>query len=302
MSKSKKRILIILGTVLLVSVLLGIISRTGNNPVANAVNTVFSPVQSLVTTVKNPFKRCFSYIADMKTFKSENERLKSELEILKKESRSAEEYKKENTRLKKILNLTEELEGVKTVPAKVIGFEPQNWFDSIIINKGTYHGIEKDDVVIVESGLVGKVAETGLNWSRVSTVFDSLNSIGVKITRSGDVGIVEGDVELAKKNMMKLGYISKETALINGDLIETSGLGGIYPPGILVGTVETTETDSAGELVNAMVKPAVNFSDIYEVVVMTEWSEKVYDTDKLLEEYRKDNDKKDSDEQGESEE
>ena len=285
MSKFKKRSLIVLACLIAVSAALALIARSGSNPAANLVNTIFSPVQSLAAAVTNPVKDFVTYLAEMKDLKSENEALKSELETLRRESRNQEEYKKENTRLKKLLDLTDDLAACETVPAKIISYEPGNWFHTLMINKGSNHGIEVSDVVMTESGLVGKVTEVGFNWARVSTILDSGNSVGIKLTRTGDVGITEGDAELLKERRFKLDYISKETAVINGDILETSGLGGIYPPGLSVGTVEEIQFDNTGELVKAVICPAVDFDNLYEVVVVTYWEPEVYDREQVMIEY-----------------
>lgn len=267
------------------AILLTIISRLGSNPVSNAVNMVFSPVQSLVVKACEPVKDFFSYLSEMKNLKEENELLKSELDTLKKESRNKEEYKKENTRLKRLLQLTDDMAGCETVPAKIVSFEPGNWFYSLVINKGSKDGIKVSDVVISESGLVGRISEVGVNWARISTILAPDNSIGIKLTRTGDVGIAEGDTELLKKRRFKLDYISKNISLISGDLIETSGLGGVYPAGLSVGTIEEVELDNTGELVKGIVKPAVDFDSLYEVVVVTYWEPAVYDKNQVIIEY-----------------
>ena len=285
MSKFKKRSLIVLACLIAVSAILAIIAKSGANPAANLVNTALSPVQSLAAAVTNPVKNFVTYLTQMKDLKDENEALKSELETLKKESRNQEEYKKENTRLKKLLQLTDDLAACETVPAKIVSFEPGNWFHTLMINKGSNQGIKVSDVVITESGLVGKITEVGFNWAKVSTILDSGNSVGIKLTRTGDVGITEGDAELLKKRRFKLDYISKETAVISGDLLETSGLGGIYPPGLSVGTVEEIQLDNTGEIVKAVISPAVDFDNLYEVVVVTYWEPEVYDREQVMIEY-----------------
>lgn len=281
----KKRTLITVATVVLLAAVLGIVSKMGTNPVSSAVNTVMSPVCSAVARVCRPVKEFFTFVSEMKDLKEENEILKSEVANLKKESRNQEEYKKENTRLKKLLNLTNELDGCETVAARITAFEPGNWFYSLVINKGSKSGIKKSDVVITESGLVGKVEEVGINWARVSTILDSGNSIGISLSRNGNVGIAEGDTELLKQRRFKIDYISKNASLISGDLLETSGLGGIYPPGLAVGTIEEVELDSTGELVKGIVKPAVDFENLYEVVVITKWDEKQYNKEQVTAEY-----------------
>ena len=277
MSKFKKISLTALSLVIVITVVLAIISRTGNNPASNAVNTVFTPIRSGIVAVVQPVKNFFSYISEMKNISEENEKLKSELATLKKESRNQEEYKKENTRLKKLLELTDELDVFETVAAKVVAYEPENWFYTLMINKGTNKGIDVSDVVITDLGLVGKVTEVGTNWARISTVLDSGNAIGVKLTRTGDVGVAEGDSELSKKRKFKLNYISKQTSVINGDLLETSGLGGIYPPGISVGSIEEIKFDNTGEILKAVIAPSVDFENLYEVLVVTDWDMAVFE-------------------------
>ncbi len=284
MSKFKKSALIAIIGVVIAAAILMVLSKTGNNPVANVINTIFSPVQTAVVTISRPIKNFAQYISEMKDFKEENERLKSELATLKKEARNQEEYKKENTRLKKLLDLSDELTNCETVAAKIVAHEPQNWFYSLMINKGSKDGIKVSDVVITESGLVGKISEVGLNWARVSTVLDSSNAVGVKLTRTGDSGIAEGDSELLKKRRFKLDYILRQTSVINGDMLETSGLGGVYPPGLSVGRIEEIEFNNTGELVKAIIQPAVDFQDLYEVLVVTRWEMSRYDKDEVMQE------------------
>lgn len=285
MSNIRKKSAIVLAVVVGVCVILTIIAKLGNNPVSNAINSVFSPVETVVAKVTSPVRNFFGYLGDIKNFREENEILKSEIETLKKESRNQEELKKENTRLKKLLQLTDELDNCVTVPAKVVGYEPGNWFYTLTINKGKNQDIKVSDVVITKSGVVGKVIEVGSNWSRISTILDPGNSVGIKLTRSGDVGIAEGDLELLKKKNLKLGYIFKETSVISGDLLETSGLGGIYPPGLSVGTIDEIELDNTGEIIKAVIKPSVNFDELYEVIVVTHWENMEYDKDRVLKEY-----------------
>ncbi len=288
MSKIKKRAIIAVLAAVLAAAGLTVAAKLGVNPVSNAVNTVISPVQSVIVKVFRPVKNFISFVTEMKGLKEENELLKSEVATLKKESRNQEEYKKENTRLKKLLNLTDDMTGCETVSAKIVSFEPGNWFYSLIINKGSRDGIKLADTVISEGGLIGKISEVGINWARVSTILDSQNSVGIKLTRTGDVGIAEGDTELLKNKRFKLDYISKNTSLISGELLETSGLGGIYPPGLSVGTIEEVELDSTGELVKGIVKPAANFENLYEVLVVTYWEPKNYDKNQVTAEYSND--------------
>lgn len=285
MSKLKKIAVAVIGAIAAVIIIFAILNKMGINLVSNTINTVLSPVQTAVSSICRPIENFAVYLSEIKNIHEENTRLKSENETLKKEIRSSEEYKKENTRLKKLLNLTDELVNCTTVPAKVVGCEPGNWFSTLMINKGTNDGIKVSDVVITESGLVGRISETGVNWAKIVTVLDPGNAVGIKLTRTGEAGIAEGDSELIKKGRFKIDYIAKDASVIKGDLLETSGLGGIYPPGLSVGTVEEIEIDNTGELVNTTVIPAVKPDRIYEVIVVTYWENARYDKNGVMIEY-----------------
>ncbi len=285
MSIKKKKIIVLFSSVTAVAAAVVILSRLGNNPVSNAVNTILTPCESAVAYVVHPVQKFSAFLKNARSFQKENEQLRLELETVKKENKSAEEYKRENTRLKKLLQLTDDLETCETVPAKIIAYEPNNWFYTLTINKGTRNGIQVSDVVITDAGVVGQVCEVGFNWAKVSTLLDSNQSLGIKLSRTGDVGLVEGDVQLLKNRECRLSYISKNSTIITGDLLETSGLGGIYPAGLSVGKVVSVETDNTGELTEAIVKPSVDFDSLYEVLVVKSWDPKIYDRAQVEIEY-----------------
>jgi len=273
MSVKKKKISIVLVVVTIAIALLVVISRVGHNPVSNAVKTVLVPFETVVAKISAPIKEFTDFVKNAKNYQKENEQLLIELETVKRQNKSAEEYKKENARLKKLLQLSEELKTCDTVPAKIVSYEPNNWFYSMIINKGTKSGIKVSDVVISDAGVVGQITEVGYNWARISTILDSNQALGIRLSRTGDVGILEGDVHLIKDRCCKISHISKNTTVISGDLLETSGLGGIYPPGLSVGKVMSVTTDNTGELTEAVVQPSVDFDGLHEVLVVTKWEE-----------------------------
>ena len=185
------------------------------------------------------------------------------------ENRSREDYINENKRLKELLALKDGMTESKTVTARVISYEPDSWYDTVVINKGENAGISKGNAVITGLGVVGKVTQTGRNWARVSTIISISDSVGVKLSRTGDIGVVSGDALLAEDKLCKLEYMSNDKGLITGDVLLTSGLGGIYPSDLTVGKITEINADSAGNLDYAIVEPSVDFSSLYEVLVIT---------------------------------
>lgn len=208
----------------------------------------------------------------MKQYKTENEQLKIENQKLNQRLRDVSEYMQENDRLKELLGIRHQYNNYSTVGACVVGYDADNWFSYITIDKGTSSGVEKSDTVITAHGLLGQVTEVGSNWAKVSTLINAENSAGVRIVRNGEIGIAEGDITLSKTNKCKLGYLVPNASVIAGDILETSGLGGIYPPGLMVGKISDVKRDRMGQLQYAVIEPFVDFDNLYEVIVITDWS------------------------------
>lgn len=122
------------------------------------------------------------------------------------------------------------------------------------------------------------VQSVGVNWAKVTTIFDVDSAIGAKFTRTGDIGVVEGDAELSEEGKCKIQYISSDASIINGDIVVSSGVGGIYPGGLIIGKVSEVKTDVMGAVEYAVVEPAAKFDEVYEVLAVTGF-EKTDDTD-----------------------
>lgn len=240
----------------------------GFNPVTLAINSVASPVKRGFSYVANSLDTAKTFIWDMRAYKEDNERLVTENIQLKRENRGISTYKSENERLKKLLDLQTNTE-YTTVAAEVISISYTEQYRLVEISKGSVAGIAKGDAVITAEGLVGRVSEVGPNYAIVETILDPESVIGIKVSRSGGTGLVEGDEELAKNAQCKLTFVDKETPVIVGDVIETSGSGGIYPPGIIIGTVVNISANRSGTLNYAVIDTGVDFDVVREVLVIT---------------------------------
>lgn len=271
MSFFKNKIVVTI-LIILVSVLVaaGVMQITGGkNYLTNAVGMVFAPMQSAASWVASSIDDLSVSIWEMRSYKEENERLVNEINDLKRESRSVEEYKAENDRLKALLDLKSiQMSEYSTIASRIISYEPNNWNETIVIDKGTVHGVREGSVVVTSGGVVGQVTETGTTWSRVSAIINLDNALGVRIIRTGEPAIVEGDSELSRDGHCRMTFIGKDSSIIVGDLLETSGLGGVYPPGMTVGTVLEIHSDNTGTMQYAVVDPVVDFNNLYEVLVI----------------------------------
>jgi rod shape-determining protein MreC len=260
-------LIIILAAVL---ALAGVAGLTGGSasPVAHAVRLVFSPVQRAVSAVGSSVSGAVGFVWEMHGYKEENERLVLEMNELRKENRSVADYKTENERLKELLDLKEQHPEFNTTAANVISYGTNNWGDYAEINRGTAVGLSLDSVVVTAAGVVGRITEIGPNWAKVSTIINSDHAVGAKVTRTGDVAIVEGDVLLAKDGYCKMSFLSKDASLVTGDILETSGLGGVYPAGLSIGKIREIMSDSSGAMQYAVVEPFCDFDNLHEVLVI----------------------------------
>lgn len=271
MSFFKNKIVVTIIIILVSAVIVtGVIQITGGkNYLTNAMGIIFKPVQSAASWVASSIDNLSVSIWEMRSYKEENERLVNEINDLKRQSRSVEEYKIENDRLKALLDLKNiQMSEYSTIASRIISYEPNNWEETIVIDKGTLHGVKEGSVVVTSGGVVGQVTETGTTWSRVSAIINLDNALGVRIIRTGDLAIVEGDSELSRDGHCKMTFIGKDSPIIVGDLLETSGLGGVYPPGMTVGTVLEIHSDNTGTMQYAVVDPVVDFNNLYEVLVI----------------------------------
>ncbi|MBQ3037691.1 MAG: rod shape-determining protein MreC [Clostridia bacterium] len=272
MSFFKKKLWLVFVLILAVTVIFAALSRMGKNPLSDAVNTVLTPIQSSVAKITQSLDNGFEYLSEMKGYKQKNEELVRENRELTAQLKDIDEYREENERLKRLLKISDEMAGSQTVAARVVAYDDDNWFTYITIDKGEKHGIEVSDAVVTADGLLGQIVEVGYNWAKISTVINPESSAGVRIVRNGEIGIAEGDVKLSKINRCRLGYLISNASVIAGDILETSGLGGIYPPGIKVGKITDVRKDNMGRLDYAEIEPFIDFNNLYEVVVITQWS------------------------------
>ena len=248
--------------------LLSFFSST-SSPLANLAGIVTAPFRSGYTFVSDWVFDKQSYYKDYKALEQENKDLKNQIADMETQVRQAQADSEENVRLRQLLNLREQRRDFNFESAKVIEHSSSNWTSSLTLNKGTDCDIAVKDCVITESGyLVGVVSEVGLNWCTVLTVVDTDTSLGARVFRTGDIGVAEGDFSLMGESRLKLDYLPTQTNLLNGDLIVTSGLGGYYPSGLVIGSVDEVKMNDSGTTQYAVLTPKVSIDSLSEVFII----------------------------------
>ena len=209
------------------------------------------------------------FFVDMKNLAEENERLNKENIELKERVRQLEIDGIENSQLRDMLNLTKKYETSNAIVAEVISMDSSIWFDVFTINKGEKDGIKNNMTVLTPQGLVGKVTQTFSTTAQVTSILDVNNAVSARLTKTGDLITTKGDMNLVDKRLLKLKYVTSDVNLAEGDVVETSGMGGIYPKGIFIGTISKVEQDSKTMKTYAVLEPGVDFNKISEVLVIS---------------------------------
>ncbi len=268
MRRNGKVHVIVISICVVILIVMGISFAGAGSAAGGVVGTVLRPAQKFFSGIGSGVGGFFGFVFDMKDMQQENLELQDEVARLSARVRELEAYGQENERLRQMLDFKASAGKWDIVGCEVIAKEPGNWFDSFTIDKGKEDGISVDDTVISGYGLVGRVISVGTGWAKVQAIIDTDSSVGALISRSQDFGIVEGELSLADEGRCRLGYLTKGASPVLGDAVVTSGLGGVYPEGILIGTIAEIKSDSMGYSQYAVIDTAVDFERIREVMVI----------------------------------
>ena len=238
-------------------------------PVANkGIGLVISPLQNAVSWVGDKINSISTTVNDIMNVHEQNKALQAEIEELRAKNIAANEFEAENQRLRALLGYKEVATQFDLVPARVIGREAASWSSMIVINRGSADGVANDMAVVTSMGLVGHVSEAGINSSKVQLILDPRSSVGTLVQRPASrvAGIVEGDIN--NPTMPKMVNIPKNSDVVVGDVIVTSGFGGIYPKGIVVGKIKDIQNEESGLLKFGVVETNVDFQKLEDVAII----------------------------------
>lgn len=235
----------------------------------NLAGTLVTPVQNFCATVAKYNGNLIRAYTEYEALEEENAKLKSELASIGTLIRDAEEYANENQSLKAMLGIAESHPDFKFASCLVVGSDQNGYSHTLTLNKGSADGLQKKDLVMTADGVVGYINELGLTWSKVTTVLDSSCEIGAIVTRTQDIGVLDWDYTLSEEGLLKLAYLDTGVVLTGGDAVETSGVGGVFPKGILLGRVRELRTEGHGISQYAVLEPAVDVKTVRTVFVIT---------------------------------
>lgn len=232
----------------------------------SVVNSIVTPTQRVFTDIKNKIQGNSAYFTDIESLQKENQELKSVNSELETKLRELESIKADNATLQEYMNLTQKYADYNTIPAYVINKDVSNYSSDLVINVGKNDGVDVNMTVIADKGLVGHIISATSNTAKVQVIADSASTVSCNISTTEQSIICKGTIE--KNQILRASYIPTDAELIQGDSVYTSGLGGIYRKGILIGTIEEIITTSNVTDRYATVKTAVDFSTVDSVLVI----------------------------------
>ena len=240
--------------------------------VQNFRGTLSAPLQKVLSSAANWFDTIYGYLYDYDSLMAENESLRSQLADAQQSARDGIEASEENVRLRQLLNLRDKHTDFVLESSKVVLWSSSNWSSSFTISKGARSGIEYGDPVITEYGaLVGQVTELGETWATVSTLIDVDMSVGGTVVTTGSSGMVVGEYSLMKQKLAKLTFLADGAQIFVGDEILTSGSGGAFPAGLVIGTVSNVQTEAGGQIEYGLVQPQANLDSLVQVFIIKDF-------------------------------
>ncbi|KGR88455.1 rod shape-determining protein MreC [Lysinibacillus boronitolerans] len=266
---NKKVILLLVGMVFLVALIsFSLRDRTNATLPEQIIKDTVGVAQSIVAKPANYINGIFNSIDSLLNTYEENKRLKARLEDFAVVQAEATDLKSENNKLRELLDKTESLKAFNPIHATVIARNPDQWEEKIILDKGSSHGVQKNMAVMTAKGLVGKITLVTPFTSEVELLNTNNPNYRVSAMVLGEkeaYGLIEGFDE--ERNDLIMKRIDSSLKVKEGELVVSSGLGGIFPKGVPIGEITEVSTDDYGLTKMAFVKPSADFSILEHVVI-----------------------------------
>jgi rod shape-determining protein MreC len=271
-----KRIIIILVAALLIAVFAAVrvaVSDNADGRLSGALNTLTVPVRKGMGALVDSLEQMYGYLYKYDRLEQENEELRAKVAELETQTREYSTLNEENQELRDLLGFTERNEGFQVEEALLLNWSASNFSSSFTINRGSSTGIKVNDCIINSTGaLIGTVTSVSSNSAVVTTLIDTNMSIGAEVRDVHELALAEGDFRLMKDSKLKLTYLAEGSQLVPGYTVTTSGGSGMYPKGLMIGTVESVVPDSVGLDDYAVVVPTVELEKLTTVYVVTNFN------------------------------
>lgn len=240
------------------------------SPQADILGTVTAPFRAAATFISESFTDVKNALSGNNETELRNVELENEVNELREKLADYEAVTAENEFYKNYLEIKENNPDFKMLKANLISKDVSDPYKGFVINQGTLDGVNKYDPVITDAGLIGFVSQAGLTTSKVTTILSPDITLGAMDNRTEDSGVLSGAMETAEKNYTKFFNLSRSCNIAVGDYVVTSGEG-VFPDGLLIGTIRSIGSDEYNTSIFAEVDPFVNLDEIRGVMVITDF-------------------------------
>ena len=270
--------LVVLAALVIVLALTVIGRLTGReNIFTRSFQSAAAPVEKLVSSAAVKLEELRAALRDYEALQAENEELKARIAAMEEEVRQSQGANAENDRLRQLLELKRSHTDYKLLDASIISWGSSNWSSTFDLDKGSFSGVEVGDCVITETGfVVGVVTEAGLYSCSVRTLIDPRAAMGATVHSTGLTAVAEGDFSLLAGGELKLTYVFENSVLELGDTVLTSGAGGVYPAGLVIGKITGVASEEGGYGQYGIVTPSAELSSLSQVFLILEYGEAEY--------------------------
>lgn len=271
--RKKRLFLILIGFIIIVALIgFSLRDRANLTTAEQFVNDTVGWVQGVIHAPVNFVSGILTNIDDFKDTYNENQILKEKLSEYKGLIYEVQELREENEELRNTMDAENSIRDFDPIHATVMSRSPESWVEQVTINKGEQDGVRSNMAVITAEGMVGKIQNTSQFTSTVQLItgFDQFNRISATISREDgkDIfGMIEGFDKESDSLLFRI-IEESEKDLEKGELVVSSGMGGVFPAGLMIGTVKEVIPDQYGLTRTALVEPAANMYQINNVIVV----------------------------------
>ena len=267
--------LVVLSALVIVLILTIVGRLTGReNIFTRSFQSAAAPVEKLFSSGAVKLEELRAALRDYEALKAKNEELEARIADMEEEVRQSQGANAENDRLRQLLELKRSHTDYKLLDASIISWGSSNWSSTFDLDKGSFSGVEVGDCVITENGfVVGVVTETGLYSCSVRTLIDPRAAMGATVHSTGLTAVAEGDFSLLAGGQLKLTYVFENSVLELGDTVLTSGAGGVYPAGLVIGKISGVASEEGGYGQYGVVTPSAELANLSQVFLILEYGE-----------------------------
>ena len=267
-SDSFKRLATIFAVILL-GVICAAFSHNASSPFTTAMSVVFSPIQRLASSFSNEMTGLSASFTSSSVYIEQIEDLENQISEYRKHLADYEELKQKVTAYEEFYNIKVQNPDYQFAYGTVVSRDVADPYGSFVINAGSTSGIEVNDPVIYGDYVVGVVKKVNLSTCVVYTVLDPRVNIGAYESATREYGYVSGDSKLLKKGLCKLQGLDRSSSIVSGGIVCTSGSGGVFPHGLIIGEVDSVTSDKVTTSTYATIKPYTNLNDLTDVFIIT---------------------------------